>query len=319
MCVIIIKHQQDKQIKDEILKASSIKNPHGLGIVWLDTYNISWHKSSEWSILKTDRPYIAHFRWATIGAVNTENMHPFQCGKSEEWLMQNGTIYGLGNAQVCDTKVLASNLSKLPREHWKHELSKHNCRFVTINTEKKSYQIYNKADWVKHDGVWYSKGNVLKEHVIAVYGTLKHGYSNYHHFLSKAIYVDAGITKDAYPLIIDGLPYLVNEKGVGQHVDVDVFMVSDEELACIDSLEGHPQWYRREQIDIQTIDGEVVTAWIYFNGSKAIHNKQFHASYMPEYTQSWWDVPVKPKKKKKKIVKRSTIDDGSRWRRGYNY
>ena len=316
MCVIIIKHQKDKEIKDEILKASSIKNPHGLGVVWLDTYHISWHKSTDWEILKTDRPFIAHFRWATVGAINTENMHPFQCGNSEDWLMQNGTVYGLGDKKTCDTKVLAGNLSKLPREHWKHELSKHNCRFVTINTKLKNYQIYNKADWIKYDGVWYSKDNVLKKHAIAVYGTLKHGYSNYFSFLSKAIYVDAGVTVDKYPLVIEGLPYVVKKKGLGQNVDVDVFMVSDEELARIDSLEGHPRWYRREQIDIQTVEGDIVKAWIYFNPTTDIYNKQFHSSYIQGWSDSAWELNFKPKKKK---VRRYTIDDGSRWRKGYNY
>ena len=321
MCVIIIKHQKDKQIKDEILKASSIKNPHGLGIAWLDTYHITFHKSNEWEILKTDRPFIAHFRWATVGAINMDNMHPFQCGKSEEWLMQNGTVFGLGDKKTCDTKVLAGNLSKLPRGHWKHELSKHNCRFVTINTKKKNYQIYNKADWIKHDGVWYSKGNILKRHTIAVYGTLKHGYSNYYAYLRDAIYVDAGETVDKYPLVIEGLPYMVNKKGLGQNVEVDVFMISDEELERIDRLESHPNWYKREEVDVQTIDGDIVKAWIYFNPTTDLYNKQFHASYTQGWSdESWWELNYAPKKKKvKKTVRRYTLDDGSRWRRGYNY
>jgi len=138
MCVIIIKHQKDKQISDEILRTSSLINPHGLGVVWLDNYTISYHKSKEWDLLKTDRPFIAHFRWATVGAINVDNMHPFKCGETNEWLMQNGTIYGMGNKQTCDTKVLAGKLSKVGRNHWKHELSKHKRRFVSVNKKKLS-------------------------------------------------------------------------------------------------------------------------------------------------------------------------------------
>ena len=77
----------------EILKNSARINPHGLGIVWLDTYKVSYHNSKEYNLLKTDRPFIAHFRYATVGAVNRENTHPFVCGNnSDELLMMNGTI-----------------------------------------------------------------------------------------------------------------------------------------------------------------------------------------------------------------------------------
>lgn len=307
MCVIII-NQHQKQISDEILLSSSIKNPHGLGIVWLDTYHISYHQSTAWELLKTKRPYIAHFRLATIGKVNLDNMHPFKCGSSDEWLMQNGTIYGLGNQNVCDTKVLAKKLGKMPRQHWKHELSKHNCRFVSINTETKSFQIYNKSDWVRHNGVWYSKENILKHHMIAVYGTLKYGYHNYYSFLTKAIHVGEGLTLDKYPLVVKGLPYMVEKKGVGHRVEVDVFLIDDEELRRIDNLEGHPNWYKRSQIDVETLSDGVVSAWIYFNPETNIEGVELQSSYRQE--RNLWEHTSKGKKyaKKKKVNTGSWIE-----------
>ena len=85
MCVIIIK-QKDKRIKKETLKTSAKINPHGLGIVWLDTFEVTYHKSNEYAVLYTERPFIAHFRYATIGKVNKENTHPFRCGfKTDEY------------------------------------------------------------------------------------------------------------------------------------------------------------------------------------------------------------------------------------------
>jgi len=305
MCVIIIK-QKKKQIEQEILERSAEKNPHGLGIVWLDTYNISYHKSSEWSLLQTSRPFIAHFRLATIGAINLDNMHPFKCGQTDEWLMQNGTIYGLGNKETCDTKVLADNLSKLPRPHWKNELTKHNCRFVSINTAKKTFERYNKADWHRHDGVWYSKDNVLMTNYIAVYGTLKYGFSNYHRFLGNSKFIDSAETCDRYPLIVDGLPYLVEEKGLGYHVDVDVFAVSDSQLASIDALEGHPRWYQRKEIYVKTLGGKKLKVWIYFNPKTDTYNKQFRKTY--EQTNYFQHTS---KAKKKKVVK-----SNKRWYEG---
>ena len=79
MCVIIIK-QKEQMMSREVAKTSARINPHGLGIVWLDTFEVTYHKSKDYNVLLTERPFIAHFRYATIGAVNLENTHPFQCG-----------------------------------------------------------------------------------------------------------------------------------------------------------------------------------------------------------------------------------------------
>ena len=77
MCVIIIKQNKQK-IDRDILKRSAKVNPHGLGVVWLDNYELTYHQSDRYKILDTDRPFIAHFRYATVGVVNKNNMHPFR-------------------------------------------------------------------------------------------------------------------------------------------------------------------------------------------------------------------------------------------------
>jgi len=79
MCVIIIK-QKDNVMSKEIAKTSARINPHGLGIVWLDTFETTYHKSNEYNLLITERPFIAHFRYATVGKVGLSNTHPFRCG-----------------------------------------------------------------------------------------------------------------------------------------------------------------------------------------------------------------------------------------------
>lgn len=278
MCVIIIK-QKGKHVPQEVAKTSARINPHGLGIIWLDTFEVSYHKSAEYKVLDTKRPFIAHFRYATIGAINKENTHPFRCGSNkQEWLMMNGTIRNLGNVKKSDSKVLAENLGEIPRHKWKKELEKYECRFVTINTHSRTYQIYNKELWVQKDGVWYSKDNVLEDTLVAVYGTLKKGYSNYNHYLTSSKYVGSGETKDKYPLVISGLPYLIEKKGVGHNVEVDVFKVSSSVLSALDRLEGHPNWYRRKQIDIQ-MKGKVLTCWIYFNLRETEKGHELHKAY----------------------------------------
>ena len=77
---------------------------------------------------------------------------------------------------------------------------------------------------------------------------------------------------------------MINEKGVGHKVDVDVFKVTDKVLKNLDALEGHPNWYRREQIYID-LKGQKVLAWIYFNLRETATGKQHHERYIQkQYT-----------------------------------
>ena len=264
MCIIIIK-QKGKDVPTEVLKTSARINPHGLGIVWLDTFKVSYHKSKEYQLLNTERPYIAHFRYATIGKICKENTHPFRCGHNkDELFMMNGTARGYGNERMTDTEDLAIRLGRTPRHTWGSQLEKFEARFVSINTRTRTFQIYNKLNWIKKDGVWYSKGNVLQDNLVAVYGTLKKGFGNYYTYLTSSKHLGNGKTKDKYPLVVDGLPYLFEKKGKGHNVKVDVFKVSQDKLKSLDLLEGHPRWYKRKQIPIIVKDRELM-CWVYFN------------------------------------------------------
>ena len=279
MCIIIIK-QSGLEVSNEVLKKSAKINPHGLGIIWLDTYKVEYIKSSEYSHLFTDRPYIAHFRYATVGAVGRDNTHPFICGKkTDELLMMNGTIAGMGNVKVCDSKVLANRLGTMPRQDWTKTLEMYDCRFITANTRNKTFQIYNRLDWIQKDGVWYSKENVLEDNYVAVYGTLKRGYSNYNWHLSASTFVGSGKTKDKYPLVVQGLPYLIEDKGIGHNVNVDVFKVTGSVFKKLDVLEGHPNWYRRKQIEI-VIKDKAVLCWVYFNIRETSAGKVHQSTYI---------------------------------------
>lgn len=308
MCIIII-NQKGTRLPKSVLKKSARINPHGLGIVWLDDYSVTYHLSTEWPKLQADRPFIAHFRYATVGEISEQNTHPFVCGKrKDELLMQNGTIKGYGNKSMTDTEMLAIELGNMPRERWASKLTSFDSRFVSINTRTKSFQIYNKHLWVQHDGVWYSKGNVLERNLVAVYGTLKMGHGNYYNYLNTSTYVGRGETTDKYPLVVNGLPYLLEHKGDGDNVTVDVFRVSDDVLRNLDSLEGHPNWYIRKKISINVND-KAINCWVYFcpsaeryyngyNWVKSFEERvRVRSSYVPRYTY----LDVKPRAKKNPI------------------
>lgn len=289
MCVIIIKQQTDKVIDQTILRSSARINPHGLGVTWLDTFKTEYYNSADYDVLETKRPFIAHFRYATVGSVNRHNMHPFVCGAQDnELLMMNGTIKGLGNKTDCDSRVLAGMLGELPRDTWKDILEEHECRFTTINTKARTFEIYNEDMWHTHDGIMYSKPNVLFTNTIAVYGTLKKGQGNHPRFLSRAEFVGSGITQDKYPLLIDGLPYLLPEKGTGHRVEMHVFRVTDEMLYDVDILEGHPRWYVREQIPVH-VGSETHMAWTYFNPKHRQPSDEMHYTFP---APSLWDAEM---------------------------
>ena len=278
MCVIIIK-QQSNRIPIQTLENASHINPHGLGVVWLDTFKTDYFESNEYSVLDTSRPYIAHFRYATIGKINKANTHPFPCGeKKQEMFMMNGTAKEYGNKEMTDTQHIANILGTMKRTKWKSFLSKFDCRFVSVNTATKSFQIYNRDLFTFKDGVWYSKTNIFRDNVIAVYGTLKKGHGNYYSYLHRrSIFMGAGETVNKHPLIVNGLPYLSPQKGIGHHVQVDVFRVDDTTFKEVDRLEGHPRWYKRESTDIRLKDGKIVSAWVYFNDVD-IENLTHHKS-----------------------------------------
>jgi len=110
--------------------------------------------------------------------------------------------------------------------------------------------------------VWFSKTNVLQDNLVAVYGTLKKGYSN-NSMLSNSRYIGKGKTLNKYPLEVSGLPYLHDVKGSGHNVDVHIYKVSDQVLSNLDSLEGHPHHYKRSEIMIKRKNGQV-KCWVYF-------------------------------------------------------
>ena len=295
MCVIIIK-DSDKIIDQATLLASSIINPDGLGVLWLDNYKVDKIPSEHYNVLITKRPFIAHFRYATVGKVNLNNCHPFSINE-DNILFQNGTVQGLGDSVKTDTQHLAEILKTTPVRYWKHVLEMTDCRYVIANTNSKKYKVFNEKMWHLDDqGILYSKKNVLNLSIIAVYGTLKYRGSNYYGYLQESEHVGGGYTKDAYPLIVDGLPYLLSKKGVGHNVDVDVFLVDKETMEDVDILESHPQWYKREVIPIELYSGGTIDAWVYFNDTikdTGVHVQSYEivetGNYGYSTGNSWYD------------------------------
>ena len=103
-------------------------------------------------------------------------------------------------------------------------------------------------------------------HYLFTYGTLKNGFSN-HHLLDGAEYIGAAKTLEKYSLFESGIPYVFKGEVVS-HIFGEVYRVDNPTLKIIDRLEGHPEWYRREEVGVFAENGVTVTAWLYFYPEK---------------------------------------------------
>jgi gamma-glutamylaminecyclotransferase len=97
---------------------------------------------------------------------------------------------------------------------------------------------------------------------MAVYGTLRGGLSN-HAYVKHHGFLGAGKTVEKYTMRASGIPYVGKEPRT--RIDVEVYeVVGKSEIEAIDRLEGHPHWYKREEIEVELEDGTILKAWLYF-------------------------------------------------------
>ena len=98
------------------------------------------------------------------------------------------------------------------------------------------------------------------------YGTLMQGFSN-HYLLKRAEWVGAAKTLEKYSLYESGIPFVFKDESVS-HIYGELYLVDELTLKIIDRLEGHPVWYRREEVQVITEKEVNVTAWLYFYPEK---------------------------------------------------
>lgn len=161
MCIIIHKPKSGI-LPDWIIENSVRKNPHGMGWIDLETKEV-WQSDDLETIkgmLKDPKPFIAHCRYATVGGITFENIHPFRFDfKSGNggWLFQNGTVSGFGDDRS-DSANMADMIPRIRKSHLREFLESFDSRFLIYWDSGKTSR-YGK--WIQQDGVFYSKKNVL--------------------------------------------------------------------------------------------------------------------------------------------------------------
>ncbi len=108
--------------------------------------------------------------------------------------------------------------------------------------------------------------------MVAVYGTLKRGRGN-HRLLQNSKYIGEFLTRKKYPMIVrgsipfvgHGFEFLGLDKEVGHNIVVQVYEVDCDTLKLLDALEGHPNWYYRDVVELQGYEYHNKAIGMFFN------------------------------------------------------
>ncbi len=125
---------------------------------------------------------------------------------------------------------------------------------------------------------------------VFVYGTLQKEFGN-HRVMQDAggKFIAKAHTMDRYPLLVDGLPFLIDQVGQGEYVIGELYDVPSEGMRILDRLEGHPSFYERRvrtflcdrTEEMTDYNSRKKTAWVYFLNSHLppTLDRNFYKSY----------------------------------------
>lgn len=175
MCVILVGKVNELRKVD--LKAAWSSNPHGAGIAFPSSGRVKAIKGlmtlsalkSALRELDQDAEIALHLRYATHGAVNFKNTHPFPIGKTGEYLMHNGVLSCFGSSgdngksDSADlARVLGDIRNAVDRSKVLGSLSGMYC---TISPKRIS--LTGSRSWVKiSDGVMGSNDNFIPRQIM---------------------------------------------------------------------------------------------------------------------------------------------------------
>ena len=118
--------------------------------------------------------------------------------------------------------------------------------------------------------------------LVFVYGSLKRGFCN-HGLLKDAKFIKHDQTKEAeYRMYSAGAFPMVSNGD--KHIGGELYEVAEATLDRLDRLEGHPNWYKREQVYLQ---GHDAPAWMYVIPEKEVLYKDFFGIVELDNTHYW--------------------------------
>jgi|TARA_R100000664_G_scaffold1987_1_gene5106 gamma-glutamylaminecyclotransferase len=96
---------------------------------------------------------------------------------------------------------------------------------------------------------------------VFVYGTLKKGFGN-SFLLKDSCFISEAETVNKYALYERGIPFVIKHQN-DTKIKGEVYKVDSYTLYQLDILEGHPNAYKRELVEIKIQDYHI-KAWLYF-------------------------------------------------------
>lgn len=169
MCLIVAK-PRDAKMDSAVLRSAFVSNRDSVGAAILTDAGLIVRKLVkptaiehsellDWLSQFTECPILVHYRYATHGAINSDNAHPYRMHHSA--IAHNGIIAGYGNSKISDSRQFL----------YKHVRSLHDVRALDkledmIGTSRLcallpsgefAYANHRLGDM--HDGCWYSNSN----------------------------------------------------------------------------------------------------------------------------------------------------------------
>ncbi|NLK66361.1 MAG: hypothetical protein GX282_02680 [Campylobacteraceae bacterium] len=257
---------KDVKLDIEYLENALKNNFDGFGLSYHDGKELVVFTTMEFDKLKDeinknmDKEMLIHQRKATVGGITLENCQPFRF--KDGAYFHNGTVRSLAfeHSDKSDSYYLGDILSRVGLEDKAHVAS-----LLGGNSKVAYMDNLGKAHILS--GEWYTEGEILfsnfwYKNIVAVYGTLKQGFTN-HHFLENQQFLGRGKTVDKFPMIDGALPYAFDKTGVGLNLEIELYAVDKECLKSLDILEGvEENHYFRKEIMCK-MDYKKFKAWIY--------------------------------------------------------
>lgn len=148
------------------------------------------------------------------------------------------------------------------------------------NDAAKKYWLKRRGDCPDYD---------TDDHLVFVYGSLKRGFYNNDVLRDSEFVTTTKTTRAKYNMLsVNGFfPGICHQ---GQyHISGEVYRVSGDVLWAMDIIEGNGDFYQRETVSVEGVDGLV---WMYFLMSRDVPtDPTCHMVWTDGTTQTWIDPP----------------------------
>lgn len=247
MCLAIYK-PAGKVVPEEHLEEGFTSNPDGAGYAYIaDDGKVHYAKGffryedfiKHYNrYVKPEHEAVIHFRWATVGAKNTDNCHPFLAGNGGVLVHNGPQIQNLGNSEVSDSREFAEKIiarfNKETIESMKDVLE----GYLGFNKAAVLYPtgvvLLNEKLGVWDDGIWYSNDGYKMYYSSYDWKNWKNwktGNTTTTELEEPPLYRDAD---GEYELTDDYLAYLLSQADddmrdyIDKHVDLDNYFFDEE-------------------------------------------------------------------------------------------